>query len=399
MKIAIPKQNGDEQRTPVTPAAVKRMVGLGAEVLVESGTGLKAFASDDDFSKAGATIVASEGEVTSAVWSEADVVVTLTPPTAAQATAMREGSVLIGMLSPLTNREMVKALVDRKVSSFSLEFLPRITRAQAMDVLSSQANIGGYKAVLLGATKCAKMFPMMITAAGTLAPAKVFIIGAGVAGLQAIATAKRLGAVVEAFDVRAATKEQVESLGGRFIELPTAAQDDKATGGYAKEQTDEERQKQTELMAKHVIGADVVISTAALFGKAPPLLIPKDVVEKMSAGSVIVDLAAAPEHGRGNCELTRPGMTYATDNGVVIDGTLNLPGTVPAHASQAYANNILNLLNELVTAAKPAKDDAPAEPASLTIDLEDEVQQGGCITHDGQIVNAMVKEQLQQPAA
>jgi NAD(P) transhydrogenase subunit alpha len=263
-----------------------------------------------------------------------------------------------------------------------MEFLPRISRSQSMDVLSSQANLSGYKAVILAAERCPKMFPMMITAAGTLKPAKVFIIGVGVAGLQAIATAKRLGAMVEAYDVRPATKEQVQSLGARFVELPVAAADAETAGGYAREQTDEERQKQTELMAKHVIGADVVITTAAVFGKAPPMLIPADVVKQMSHGSMIVDLAADPKHGRGNCELTKPGEIVTTENGAIIIGQLNLPATVPVHASQVYANNINALLKEVV------KDGA------IVIDLADDVQKGAVITHDGQIVNEMVAKAM-----
>ncbi|NBC10215.1 MAG: NAD(P)(+) transhydrogenase (Re/Si-specific) subunit alpha [Planctomycetes bacterium] len=392
MKLAAPLQPADEPRAPLTPAAAKKLVGQGLDVTIEAGLGRASRLSDEAYRDAGATLAEPEGETTAAIWSEADLVVTLTPPTPAQARAMKRDAVLVGMLAPLAHEELIHALAEQHVTSYSLEFVPRITRAQAMDVLSSQANIGGYKAVINAAQRCPKMLPMMITAAGTLAPAKAFIIGAGVAGLQAIATAKRLGAVVEAFDVRAATKEQVESLGARFIELPTAAQNDQATGGYAKEQTDEERQKQTELMAKHVIGADIVVTTAAVFGKAPPLLIPKDVVERMSPGSVIVDLAAAAEHGRGNCELTEPGEVITTDRGVTIDGTLNLPGTVPTHASQAYANNIVSLLGELVRPAKPAKDEQPATEAALTIDLEDDVQKGACITHGGQIVNEMVKK-------
>jgi len=390
MRIAIPRQPADEPRSPITPQAVKRLTALGAQVAVEAGAGGGAHLTDQALADAGAQVVPHEGETTPGIWSDADVLVTLAPPGRAQAEALREGAIVVGMLAPLANAELIRTLAERRATAIALEFVPRITRAQAMDVLSSQANIGGYKAVLLGAAHCPKMFPMMITAAGTLAPAKCFVIGAGVAGLQAIATAKRLGAVVEAFDVRAATKEQVQSLGGRFIELPTAKQDDAAAGGYAKEQSDEERRQQTELMAKHVIGADVVIATAAVFGKAPPLLIPGDVVAKMSPGSVIVDLAAAPEHGRGNCELTRPGDVTTTEGGVTLIGTLNLPGTVPVHASQAYANNIVSLLTDLVSTQGEGDDAKPA----INIDLEDEIQKGAVITHAGQIVNEMVRNAL-----
>ncbi len=390
MKIVIPRQQGDEPRAPITPDAVKKLCALGATVAVEPGVGLGAHLADQSYVDAGATLISSGEDA----WGEAtgaDVIVTLAPPTPTQAGALGKGTVLVGMLSPLSQPDLVRVLVERQVTAISLEFLPRITRAQAMDVLSSQANMAGYKAVLLGANYCAKMFPMMITAAGTLAPAKCFVIGAGVAGLQAIATAKRLGAIVEAFDVRAATKEQVQSLGARFIELPTSKQDDAATGGYARELTDAERQQQTDLMAKHVISADVVVTTAALFGKAPPMLIPAGVVAQMSPGAVLVDIAASPEHGRGNCELTRPGEVYTTERGVTLVGTLNLPGAVPIHASQAYANNILSLLNALITQESQGEAKAPV----LRINLEDEIQKGAVIIHAGHIVNELVRQSIE----
>ena len=374
MKLAVPKQTEHgETRVALTAQVVKKLVGMGIEVVVESGAGQAAAIDDEAFTKAGATIVPHDGEATPQIWAEADLVAVINPPTNAQAAQMKQGALLVGMLAPLQNAGLIRKLNDQKVTAISLEFIPRISRAQAMDVLSSQANIGGYKAVLLAANRCPKMFPMMITAAGTLAPAKVFIIGVGVAGLQAIATAKRLGAIVEAYDVRPATKEQVQSLGARFVELPIETADAETEGGYAKEQSQEQQRKQTELMTKHIVGADVVVTTAAVFGKAPPMLIPADVVEQMPAGSVIVDMAASPEHGRGNCELTRPGEVYTTDNGVVIVGTLNLPSLVPTHASQAYANNVFNLLKDLIVEGE------------LKINLEDEVQDGAVITHDGEL--------------
>lgn len=383
MKLAVPKQtHQDETRVALTAAAVKKLVNQGIQVVVESGAGLASHIDDEAYKKAGASVVPGDGEAPAGIWAEADIVAVINPPSEAQAGTMKSGAMLVGMLAPLANADLVKTLSNNKVTAVSLEFIPRISRAQAMDVLSSQANIGGYKAVLLAADKCPKMFPMMITAAGTIAPAKVFVIGVGVAGLQAIATAKRLGAIVEAYDVRAVTKEQVLSLGARFVELPTAAQDDAATGGYAKEQTDEERQKQAELMAKHVTGADVVITTAALFGKAPPLLIPADVVKDMREGAILVDMAADTAAGRGNCELTKPGEVIVTDNDVTIIGTKNLPGLVPGDASSVYANNVLNFLKEVM------KDD------QIKIDLTDELQKGAIITHDGLLVNEMVKEKL-----
>ncbi len=384
MKLAVPKQTEhDETRVALTAQAVKKLVGMGVQVVVESGAGEAAHIDDEAYRKAGATVVPRDGEAPPQIWAEADVVAVVNPPLDSQAALMKPGSMLVGMLSPLHNTGLVRTLCDHKVTAVSLEFIPRISRAQAMDVLSSQANIGGYKAVLLAADKCPKMFPMMITAAGTIAPAKVFVIGVGVAGLQAIATAKRLGAIVEAYDVRAVTKEQVLSLGARFVELPTAAQDDAETGGYAKEQTEEERKQQADLMAKHITGADVVITTAALFGKAPPLLVPADVVKDMKQGAILVDMAADRTAGRGNCELTRPGEVVTTDNDVTLIGTLNLPGLVPGDASSVYANNVLNLLKELL------------DEGNLKIDLTDELQKGAIITHDGLLVNEMVKQAME----
>ncbi|MFW6032768.1 MAG: Re/Si-specific NAD(P)(+) transhydrogenase subunit alpha [Phycisphaeraceae bacterium] len=372
MKIGVPRQEQDgETRVALTPQVAKKLVSAGSEVVVEAGAGERASATDEAYEKAGATISSDAA----GVWG-ADVVLTVRPPQPDQVRQMKEGAVLAGVLAPLASPELVEAMVAAKVTAFSMEFVPRISRAQSMDVLSSQANIGGYKAVVMGADHCPKMFPMMITAAGTLAPARVFIIGVGVAGLQAIATAKRLGAVVEAYDVRPATKEQVQSLGARFVELPTTAEEAETAGGYAREQTEEERQQQAELMAKHVIGADVVVTTAAVFGKQPPMLIPADVANQMSPGSVIVDLAANPEAGRGNCELTKPGEVTKTDAGVTIVGTMNLPGLVPQHASQAYANNMQSFLKEIVEEGE----------------LEDEIQQGALITHKGEVMHQMLKE-------
>ncbi len=382
MKLGVPRQTeAGETRAPLTPQVVKRLVAAGLEVVVERGVGTLAHAPDAEYEKAGARLTDDAHEP----WS-ADLVVTLRPPAHPQVDLMREGAVLVGMLAPLQNHDLIRHLAHRKVTALSLEFVPRISRAQSMDVLSSQANIGGYKAVMLAATHCPKMFPMMITAAGTIAPSKVVVLGVGVAGLQAIATAKRLGAVVEANDIRAATKEQVQSLGARFIELPIT-QDDKATGGYAKELTDDQKKQQQELVAKHLVAADAVIATAAVFGKAPPVLIPRDVVDRMQPGSVIVDLAADPTAGRGNCEATHPGETYTTDRGVTIIGTLNLPATVSVHASQVYANNMHALLKEILDTPK---DGSPA----LRVNLEDEIQKGAVITHGGQVTNEVVRNAI-----
>lgn len=379
MKLAVVKeQQPDETRVALIPAVVKRLVGDGQEVQVESGAGARSHHDDASYEAAGAAIVNSEGG--DAWLGGADVVVTVDAPPPQRIRSMRAGAALLGQLAPLANANVVAALVEQKVTSYSMEFIPRITRAQAMDVLSSQANIAGYKAVLLAADSGAKVYPMMMTAAGTIAPSRVFVIGAGVAGLQAIATARRLGAVVEAFDVRPVVKEQVQSLGARFVELELATADVQTDGGYARELTDEQRQRQTELMASHVIGADAVITTAAVFGKAPPLLITKDVVDRMRAGAVIVDLAADAAAGRGNCAATKPGERTVTARGVTIIGYTNLAALVPAHASQAYANNMHSLLRHLV------------RDGAVKVDLDEEIQKGAAITHDGRIVNAMVAE-------
>lgn len=384
-------RDADETRTPLTPAAVKKLVQAGLDVTVEPGLGEKSFISDEQFTDAGATL-AGEGH---RAWEDADIVATIGPPAADQVRKMREGTALVGLLSPTLEHDVVRAARDAKVSSLSLEFVPRTSRAQSMDVLSSQANLAGYKAALLGASYCPKLMPMMITAAGTLSPGRVLVVGVGVAGLQAIATAKRLGAVVEAYDVRPATKEQVLSLGARFVELPApgGTSGGESAGGYAQEQTDEERAQQAELMAKHVISSDVVITTAAVFGKAPPRLIPADVVSQMKPGSVIVDLAASPAYGRGNCELTQPGRVVTTDGQVTVVGTTNLPGTLPVHASSVFANNVFALLDTLIEQPEIDGDEsaAPTQGPTLKVNLDDDIHVGALITHAGQIVNDLVK--------
>ncbi|MBI1335543.1 MAG: Re/Si-specific NAD(P)(+) transhydrogenase subunit alpha [Phycisphaera sp.] len=377
MKIFVARQTVDgETRAATTPAVVKKLIQLGATVAVESGTGAGAGHDDAAFGLSGAE-VSPPNEIP----GDAQIILTIHAPNTEQAARIPTGCVLVGMLSPLKNQEVTRALAAKNITSFSMEFIPRISRAQPMDVLSSQANIAGYKAVILAADACPKMYPMMITAAGTISPSKVFIIGAGVAGLQAIATAKRLGAVVEAIDVRAETKEQVQSLGAKFVELPSTQQG-AATGGYAKEQTEEQRKAQQELQKKHILAADCVITTAAVFGKAPPMLIPKSVVDEMQPGSVLVDMAADPDAGRGNCEATRPGKRYTTPKGVTVIGSLNLPALVPAHATQAYANNMLSFLKEILI------------DKQLKLNLEDEIQKGACITHGGKIVNEMVAKAI-----
>lgn len=375
MRIGVANQHeAGETRAALVPGVVRKLVARKVAVAVEAGAGARCFASDDDYRQAGAEIIADAGRV----WREADVMLGVRPPTVEQVALLREGAVYAGMLAPLKHREVVAAMAARKVTAFAMEFLPRISRAQSMDVLSSQASIGGYKAVLLAASLCPKMYPMMITAAGTISPAKVFVLGAGVAGLQAIATARRLGAVVEAFDVRAAVEEQVKSLGARFVKLDLKAQDAGATGGYAKEQSDDDRRRQAELMARHVTSADCVIATAAVFARTPPLLIPGDVVARMKPGSVIIDLAADGDAGRGNCELTRPDQRVTTPGGVTIEGPTNLPATVPADASLSFANNMLAFLGEIL------------RDGELKLDWTDEIVKGAAITRDGAVVNEMV---------
>lgn len=411
MLLFAPRQRDpDETRTPITPAVVKKLRGLGLDVAVEPGLGTGAFFDDAAFTDAGATL-AGDGQ---RAWEDADVVVTLGPPEVGCVQRMKDHAALVGLLAPTVELGLVRAAAQRRVSMVSLEFVPRISRAQAMDALSSQANLAGYKAVLLGVSRCPKLMPMMITAAGTLAPGRVFVLGVGVAGLQAIATAKRLGAIVEAYDIRPATKEQVLSLGARFVELPAPENDESSensgggsaetAGGYAKEQTDEQRQQQAELMAKHVAGADVVVTTAAVFGKAPPVLIPADVVAQMKPGSVVVDLAANPAYpaGRcGNCELTRPGEVFETDGRVTLVGTTNLPGTLPVHASEVLANNIHALLKTMIapesapgnTQGDGDGSDTDAEPR-LHLDLDDEIHTGALVTHAGEVVDDLVKSLL-----
>jgi NAD(P) transhydrogenase subunit alpha len=374
MKVFVPNQTGsDETRVAMVPAAAKKLVSPKMEILIESQAGLGSAQRDDAYRAAGAQIVGSEA------WGQADVVLAVRAPSVDQVRQMKSGAVLMGMLAPQKNIEAIDAAAQAGVSAMALEYLPRITRAQAMDTLSSQANLAGYKAVIIAAEKSPKIFPMLMTAAGTLQAARVFVIGAGVAGLQAIATARRLGAIVTAYDVRPAVKEQVQSVGAKFLELPidtTAAQDQ---GGYAKEQSAEQQRKQQELMAQAMKESDVVITTAAIPGKPAPKLIPAAVVEQMMPGAVIVDLAA--ESG-GNCELTEPGQTVVK-HGVTIVGTTNLPATVPFHASQVYTNNLVNLLKLIVT-----------KEGDLKIDPSDEVIAGVLLSLGGQIVHPRLKEMM-----
>lgn len=375
MILLLPNQcGGDEARVALMPAVAKKLVADGHKVLVEAGAGVRAGASDDAFAAAGASVVRPDE-----AWGQADIVVVIRPPEIGQVRAMKAGALLIGILKPFDQSELVQAIAAAHVTALSLELLPRITRAQAMDVLSSQANLAGYKAVILAAEKLNKIFPMMMTAAGTLQPAKVFVIGAGVAGLQAIATAKRLGAVVSAYDVRPTVKEQVQSVGGKFVELPLDTAGAQDAGGYAREQSVEQQAKQRELMAKVIAESDVVITTALVPGKPAPKLIPVSTVERMQPGSVIVDLAA--ERG-GNCELTEPGETVVK-HGVTIIGHTNLPSQVATHASQMYANNVHKLLALLIQ-----------KDGTLKLDTSDEIIAGTMLCQNGQVVHPMLNKQM-----
>src|SRR5580765_4661783 len=363
-----------ERRVALTPDAAAALVKTGLEVLVEAGAGEGAFHADAAYDKAGAKIVRDGG----ALWREADVVVKVQKPTLDEADQLRSGATLVSFLQALTSPELVERLAARQITSFGMEGIPRISRAQKMDALSSQANIAGYKAVLIAAESLPKFFLMLMTAAGTVFAARVLVIGAGVAGLQAIATARRLGAQVWGYDVRPVVKEQVESLGAKFLQFDLGVSDAEDTGGYAKALSADAARRQQEMLGEKTKDFDVVVTTALVPGRTAPRLVTKETVAGMRPGSVIVDLAA--EAG-GNCELTEPDRVVVK-HGVTIHGPTNLPATVPVHASQLYARNVTELLGELV------KDRA------LKLDFEDEIVKGACVTHAGAIVNDAVKASL-----
>src|SRR5947208_8199303 len=372
MRIAVPKEIAlGERRVALTPEAAAALVKGGLAVLVETGAGEGAFHADAAFEKAGARIVPDA----STLYGLADVVLKVQRPALAEVDRLREGVVLVSFLQALTSPDLVERLAARRITSFGMEGIPRISRAQKMDALSSQANIAGYKAVLIAAESLAKFFPMMMTAAGTVFAARVQVMGAGVAGLQAIATARRLGAQVWGYDVRAAVKEQVESLGAKFLALDLGIADAEDKGSYARALSPEASRRQQELLAERTKEFDVVITTALVPGRPAPRLVTGETVAGMRSGSVIVDLAA--EAG-GNCELTEPDQAVVR-HGVTIHGPTNLPATLPVHASQLYARNVTELLRELV------KDGA------LALDFDDEVVKGACVTHGGQVVNEAVK--------
>ncbi len=371
MKIGVPKETADgEARVALVPDAVKALVAAGHEVVVEADAGAGAMLPDAAFTEAGASVTTDPAEP----WG-ADVVVKVAPPSAEEAARLLAESVLIGFLAPLTNADGVAALAASGATTFALEAVPRISRAQSMDALSSQSNVAGYRAALIGSQELGRFYPMLMTAAGTIRPATVLVLGAGVAGLQAIATARRLGAVVQAFDVRAAVKEQVESLGARFLEFDLGG-DLEGEGGYAKELTPEQVARQQELLQEAIAKVDVVITTALVPGRRAPILVTAGAVEHMKPGSVVVDLAG--EAG-GNCELSQPG-TVVVEHGVKILAPLNLPATMAEHASQLYAKNIQSLL-ELMT----------GEEGALALDFDDEIIAGACVTRGGEVVHAGAK--------
>ncbi len=374
MIIGVPKENtANERRVALVPELVNKLIQAKLQVHIEPGAGEAAGFLDAAYTEKGA-------ELDPAVIERSDVLLKVQPPTPTEIARIKDGTILIGFVQPYFNAEGIQALAARRVTVFSMELMPRITRAQPMDTLSAMSTVAGYKAVLIAAGRLPKFFPLLMTAAGTLSPARVFIIGAGVAGLQAIGTARRLGAVVEAYDTRPVVKEQVESLGAKFAELGLEAKDAQDKGGYAKAQSEEFYRKQQEMMGKFIAGADVVIPTALVPGKRAPILITEEMVAAMRPGSVIVDLAA--DQG-GNCALTVPGEDVLR-HGVTIIGPVNIGSTVPFHASQMYARTVSNYLLHLV------------KDGEIKLDLSDELTRGPLVTHAGEIVHEVAKATIAQ---
>ena len=370
MRIGIPKETADgERRVAMVPDVAKRLIAAGHEIVIEAGAGAQAAIPDARLTDAGATIGDPWG---------ADVVAKVAPPNAEEIGRLGADTVLLGFLQPLNAGGPAEALAQAGTTSFAMEAVPRISRAQSMDALSSQSTVGGYLAVLIAAQEMPRFFPMLMTAAGTIPPAQVLVLGAGVAGLQAIATSRRLGAVVTAFDVRSAVKEQINSLGAKFFEVEGLG-DAEGEGGYARELTAEEQDRQRAALTVQMHKSDVIITTALIPGRPAPKLVSQEAVEGMKPGSVVVDMAA--EAG-GNCELSQPGETITTDNGVIIAAPLNLPSRMAEHASQLYAKNIQSLL-ELM---------ADDESGELKLDFDDDIIKGACITRDGEIVHEAAKK-------
>ncbi len=385
MIVGVPRETyPGERRVALVPAVIPNLKKAGLEVVVETGAGLEAGYPDADYTAKGAKIAAKRAEV----FSASDILLQVLCYGSNDKTGktdlalLRRGQVLIGFLRPLGSIETIQAIAACGVTSFSIELMPRTTRAQSMDALSSMATICGYKAVLIAADTLPRLFPMLTTAAGTITPARVLVIGAGVAGLQAIATARRLGAVTSAYDLRPAAKEQVQSLGGRFVELPLEAKDAEDAGGYARAQDESFYQRQRELLGRVVAESDVVITAAVIPGKASPVLVTREMVQRMAPGSVILDLAA--ERG-GNCELTKTGEK-TTEYGVTIIGWFNLASSVPCHASQMYSRNISAFLLHMIQEGK------------IRFDMEDEIIHSTMLTRDGEVVNGRVREFFSLPA-
>ncbi len=375
IRLGVPKETeAGERRVAIVPAVAERFSKLGIEVLVETGAGAESHFPDSAYSAA--TIVNSAADL----YRQADLVVKIQPPNENEIAQLKDGAVVASMMQPHRFPERVQKLRDRGTLSFAMELIPRISRAQSMDVLSSQAAVAGYKAALMAADRFGGFFPMLTTAAGTIRPAKVLVIGAGVAGLQAIATARRLGAMVEGYDVRGATKEQVESLGAKFVDTGVSAE---GSGGYARELTEEEKQQQQAVLEKHIIAADAVITTAAIPGKPSPKIISKGVVEQMKPGAVIIDLAS---EGGGNCEVTEPGRQIVHAE-TIIYGPLNVPSELPVHASEMYARNLLNFLTPMIV-------DGEFRP-----DWTDEVIVASTLTRDGEIKHAPTRELVEGKAS
>lgn len=385
MIVGVPKESyPGERRVALVPMVVPNLKKIGLDVIIEAGAGLESGYRDSDYTDKGARLVPSRSDV----FSQADIITQVLCYGSnditgkADVSLYRRGQYLIGFLRPLGSKEIVGEVAAGGVTAFAVELMPRITRAQSMDALSSMATICGYKAVLIAAETIPRLFPMLTTAAGTVTPARVLVIGAGVAGLQAIATARRLGAVVSAYDLRPAVKEQIQSLGGRFVELPLETKDAQDAGGYARAQDESFYQRQRELLGKVVAESDAVITTAVVPGKKAPVLVTKEMVERMAPGSVIVDLAA--ERG-GNCELTSEGKDLVV-HGVTIVGRINMASTVPYHASQMYARNLTTFLTHLVKEGK------------ITVRMDDEITRETLLTQNGEIVNERVRQFFQLPA-
>ncbi len=363
IRLAVPKEiTKNETRIALEPGVAAKLIAMGVKVAMQKGAALGSHFNDADFKDVELVDDATK------LYADADVIFKVQPPTLDELKLVRDGAVIVGLMTPHKNADMMNVMCDKKITSLAMELVPRISRAQSMDALSSQASIAGYMGVLMGAQLASVFFPMLTTAAGTIRPARVLVIGAGVAGLQAIATAKRLGAIVEAFDVRSATREQIQSLGGKFIDTGVSAEGE---GGYARELNEDEKKQQQDVLAKHVAMADVIISTAAIPGRPSPKIITAQMVDAMKTGSVIVDLAS---EGGGNCELTNPGETIDYLGRVTISGPINLPARLPIHASEMYAKNLFNLVSPFIT-----------EGGELTFNFEDDVIAGSLLTHDGEI--------------